>query len=165
MSVQEQILEIFSQRNIDKVIYVDDIFGKDSYHDNIFGKVAFLVNQGIWDQQYPFTMETDIWQEQFEDWWKDATFDEVESFAKKYEIQRTNPSITEQLLEILSLCEVELLSPEQFDDGYKENLLNEIARTCHSCMILIDYDLKGSANRIRRIFFYAAANLNNYEQI
>lgn len=146
MSVQEQILEIFSQRNIDKVIYVDDIFGKDSYHDNIFGKVAFLVNQGIWDQQYPFTMETDIWQEQFEDWWKDATFDEVESFAKKYEIQRTNPSITEQLLEILSLCEVELLSPEQFDDGYKENLLNEIARTCHSCMILIDYDLKGSAH-------------------
>ena len=146
MSVQEQILEIFSQRNIDKVIYVDDIFGKDSYHDNIFGKVAFLVNQGIWDQQYPFTMETDIWQEQFEDWWKDATFDEVESFAKKYEIQRTNPSVTEQLLEILSLCEVELLSPEQFDDGYKENLLNEIARTCHSCMILIDYDLKGSAH-------------------
>lgn len=146
MSVQEQILEIFSQRNIDKVIYVDDIFGKDSYHDNIFGKVAFLVNQGIWDQQYPFTMETDIWQEQFEDWWKDATFDEVESFAKKYEIRRTNPSITEQLLEILSLCEVELLSPEQFDDGYKENLLNEIARTCHSCMILIDYDLKGSAH-------------------
>ena len=146
MSVQEQILEIFSQRNIDKIIYVDDIFGKDSYHDNIFGKVAFLVNQGIWDQQYPFTMETDIWQEQFEDWWKDATFDEVESFAKKYEIQRTNPSVTEQLLEILSLCEVELLSPEQFDDGYKENLLNEIARTCHSCMILIDYDLKGSAH-------------------
>ena len=146
MNAQEQILEIFSQRNIDKIIYVDDIFGKDSYHDNIFGKVASLVNQGIWDQQYPFTMETDIWQEQFEDWWKDATFDDVESFAKKYEVQRTNPSITEQLLEILSVCEVELLSPEQFDDGYKENLLNEIARTGHSCMILIDYDLKGSAH-------------------
>lgn len=146
MNAQEQILEIFSQRNIDKIIYVDDIFGKDSYHDNILGKVASLVNQGIWDQQYPFTMETDIWQEQFEDWWKDATFDDVESFAKKYEVQRTNPSITEQLLEILSVCEVELLSPEQFDDGYKENLLNEIARTGHSCMILIDYDLKGSAH-------------------
>lgn len=70
----------------------------------------------------------------------------MESFAKKYEVQRTNPSITEQLLEILSVCEVELLSPEQFDDGYKENLLNEIARTGHSCMILIDYDLKGSAH-------------------
>ena len=47
MSAQEQILEIFSQRDIDKVIYVDDILGKESYHDNIFGKVASLVNQGI----------------------------------------------------------------------------------------------------------------------
>ena len=145
MSAQEQILEIFSQRDIDKVIYVDDILGKESYHDNIFGKVASLVNQGIWDQQYPFTMETDIWQEVFEDWWKDATSEDVNSFAKKYEVQRTNPSIAEQLLEILSVCKVELLSPEQFDDGYKEDLLNEIARTGHSCMVLIDYDLKGSA--------------------
>ena len=145
MNAQEQILEIFSQRNIDKVIYVDDILGKESYYENIFGKVASLVNQGIWDQQYPFTMETDIWQEQFEDWWKDATFDDVESFAKKYEVQRSNPSIAEQLLEIISVCNVELLSPEQFNNGYKEDLLNEVARTGHACMVLIDYDLKGSA--------------------
>ena len=145
MNAQEQISEIFSQRNIDKVIYVDDILGKVSYRDNIFGKVASLVNQGIWDQQYPFTMETDIWQELFEDWWKDATSEDVDSFAKKYGVQRTNPSIAEQLLEILSVCKVELLSPEQFDDGYKKDLLNEIARTGHSCMVLIDYDLKGSA--------------------
>lgn len=145
MNAQEQILEIFSQRNIDKVIYVDDILGKESYYENIFGKVASLVNQGIWDQQYPFTMETDIWQEQFEDWWKDATFDDVESFAKKYEVQRSNPSIAEQLLEIISVCNVELLSPEQFNNGYKEDLLNEVARTGRACMVLIDYDLKGSA--------------------
>ena len=37
MNAQEQILEIFSQKNIDKVIYVDDILGKVSYHDNVFG--------------------------------------------------------------------------------------------------------------------------------
>lgn len=144
MSAQEQILEIFSQRNIDKIIYVDDILGKESYHDNIFGKVVSLVNEGIWDQQYPFTMETDIWQEQFEDWWKDATFDDVESFAKKYEVQRTNPSIAEKLLELLSVCNVELLTPEQFNEDYKESLLNEVKRTGHTCMVLIDYDLKDS---------------------
>ncbi len=126
MSAKEQILEIFSQRNIDKVIYVDDILGKESYHDNIFGKVASLVNQGIWDQQYPFTMEAEIWQEQFEEWWKDASSDDVESFIKKYEIQRTNPSIAEKLLEILSVCDVELLAPEQFNEDYKENLINEV---------------------------------------
>ena len=146
MNAQEQILEIFSQRNIDKIIYVDDIFGKDSYHDNIFGKVASLVNQGIWDQQYPFTMEADIWQEKFEEWWKDASSDDVESFAKKYEIQRTNPSIAEKLLEILSVCNVELLTPEQFNDEYKDRLLSEVDKSGHSCMVLIDYNLKGSVH-------------------
>ena len=146
MNAQEQILEIFSQRNIDKIIYVDDIFGKDSYHDNIFGKVASLVNQGIWDQQYPFTMEADIWQEKFEEWWKDASSSDVASFAKKYEIQRTNPSIAEKLLEILSVCNVELLTPEQFNDEYKDRLLSEVDKSGHSCMVLIDYNLKGSVH-------------------
>lgn len=143
MSVQEQILEIFSQRNIDKVIYVDDIFGKDSYHDNIFGKVAFLVNQGIWDQQYPFTMEADLWQEQFEEWWEKASFEEIDGFVKKYEVKRTNPSIADKLLDLLSVCNVELLSPEQFDDNYKEVLIHQMKETQKVCMILIDYDLKG----------------------
>lgn len=144
MKAQEQIFEIFSQRNIDRVIYVDDILGKESYHNNIFGKVASLVNQGIWDQQYPFTMETDIWQEQFEEWWKEASSDDIESFAKKYEVQRTNPSIAEKLLELLSVCNVELLSPEQFNDEYKERLLREIDKSGHACMVLIDYELKDS---------------------
>ena len=65
MNVQEQISDIFFQKNIEKVVYVDDILGKVSYHDNVFGKVATLVNQGCWDQQYPFTMETELWQEIF----------------------------------------------------------------------------------------------------
>ncbi|MBO5380656.1 MAG: hypothetical protein J6A40_01005 [Bacteroides sp.] len=143
MNSQEQILEIFSQKNIEKVIYVDDILGKVSYHDNVFGKVAFLVNQGVWDQQYPFTMEADLWQEQFEDWWKNASFDEIDGFVKKYEVKRTNPSIADKLLDLLSVCNVELLSPEQFDDKYKEELIHQMKETQKVCMILIDYDLKG----------------------
>lgn len=143
MNTQEQILDIFSQKNIEKVIYVDDILGKVSYHDNVFGKVATLVNQGIWDQQYPFTMEADLWQELFEEWWENAAFEEIEGFLKKYEVKRTNPSIADKLLNLLSVCNVELLSPEQFDDYYKENLLNEMKETQKVCMILIDYDLKG----------------------
>lgn len=143
MNAQEQILEIFSQKNIEKVIYVDDILGKVSYHDNVFGKVAFLVNQGVWDQQYPFTMEADLWQEQFEDWWKNASFDEIDGFVKKYEVKRTNPSIADKLLDLLSVCNVELLSPEQFDDKYKEELIHQMKETQKVCMILIDYDLKG----------------------
>lgn len=121
MSVQEQIIDVFSQKNIEKVIYVDDILGKVSYHDNVFGKVASLVNQGIWDQQYPFTMETDLWQEQFDEWWEDASLEDVENFANKYGVERTNPSIADKLLDLLSVCSVELLSPEQFDDDYKDN--------------------------------------------
>ena len=143
MNAQEQILEIFSQKNIEKVIYVDDILGKVSYHDNVFGKVAFLVNQGVWDQQYPFAMEADLWQEQFEDWWKNASFDEIDGFVKKYEVKRTNPSIADKLLDLLSVCNVELLSPEQFDDKYKEELIHQMKETQKVCMILIDYDLKG----------------------
>ena len=143
MSVQEQILNIFSQKNIEKVIYVDDILGKVSYHDNVFGKVAFLVNQGVWDQQYPFTMEADLWQEQFEEWWEKASFDEIDGFVKKYEVKRTNPSIADKLLDLLSVCNVELLSPEQFDDNYKEELIHQMKETQKVCMILIDYDLKG----------------------
>ncbi len=143
MNAQEQILEIFSQKNIEKVIYVDDILGKVSYHDNVFGKVAFLVNQGVWDQQYPFTMEADLWQEQFEDWWKNASFDEIDGFVKKYEVKRTNPSIADKLLDLLSVCNVELLSPEQFDDKYKEELIHQMKETQKVCMVLIDYDLKG----------------------
>lgn len=143
MNAQEQILEIFSQKNIERVIYVDDILGKVSYHDNVFGKVAFLVNQGVWDQQYPFTMEADLWQEQFEDWWKNASFDEINGFVKKYEVKRTNPSIAEKLSDLLSVCNVELLSPEQFDDKYKEELIHQMKETQKVCMILIDYDLKG----------------------
>lgn len=143
MNAQEQILEIFSQKNIEKVIYVDDIMGKVSYHDNVFGKVAFLVNQGVWDQQYPFTMEADLWQEQFEDWWEKASFDEIDGFVKKYEVKRTNPSIADKLLELLSVCNVEFLSPEQFDDNFKEELIHQMKETQKVCMILIDYDLKG----------------------
>lgn len=143
MNAQEQILDIFTQKNIERVIYVDDILGKESYHDNVFGKVAALVNQGIWDQQFPFTMEADIWQERFDEWWEKASFEEVEIFAKKYGIKRTNPSIAGKLLELLSVCNVELLSPEQFNDDYKKDLLNEMKETQKICMILIDYDLKG----------------------
>lgn len=143
MSVQEQILNILSQRNIEKVIYVDDILGKVSYHDNVFGKVAFLVNQGIRDQQYPFTMEADLWQEKFEEWWEKVSFDEIDDFVKKYEVKRTNPSIADKLLDLLSVCKVELLSPEQFDENYKEELIHEMKETQKVCMILIDYDLKG----------------------
>lgn len=143
MSVQEQIFNIFSQKNIEKVIYVDDILGKVSYHDNVFGKVAYLVNNGVWDQQYPFTMEADLWQEQFEEWWEKASFEEIDGFVKKYEVKRTNPSIADKLLDLLSVCNVELLSPEQFDDNYKEVLIHQMKETQKVCMILIDYDLKG----------------------
>lgn len=143
MSVQEQIFNIFSQKNIEKVIYVDDILGKVSYHDNVFGKVAYLVNHGVWDQQYPFTMEADLWQEQFEEWWEKASFEEIDGFVKKYEVKRTNPSIADKLLDLLSVCNVELLSPEQFDDNYKEVLIHQMKETQKVCMILIDYDLKG----------------------
>ena len=143
MSVQEQIFNIFSQKNIEKVIYVDDILGKVSYHDNVFGKVAYLVNHGVWDQQYPFTMEADLWQEQFEEWWEKASFAEIDGFVKKYEVKRTNPSIADKLLDLLSVCNVELLSPEQFDDNYKEVLIHQMKETQKVCMILIDYDLKG----------------------
>lgn len=143
MNAQEQILEIFSQKNIEKVIYVDDILGKVSYHDNVFGKVAYLVNHGVWDQQYPFTMEADLWQEQFEEWWEKASFEEIDDFVKKYEVKRTNPSIADKLLDLLSVCNVELLSPEQFDDNYKEVLIHQMKETQKVCMILIDYDLKG----------------------
>lgn len=143
MSIQEQILDVFSQKNIEKVVYVDDILGKVSYHDNVFGKVATLVNNGIWDQQYPFTMETDLWQEQFEEWWEKASFEEIDGFVKKYEVKRTNPSIADKLLNLLSVCNVELLSPEQFDDNFKEDLLNEMKEAQKVCMILIDYDLEG----------------------
>lgn len=143
MNAQEQILEIFSQKNIEKVIYVDDILGKVSYHDNVFGKVAYLVNHGVWDQQYPFTMEADLWQEQFEEWWEKASFEEIDGFVKKYEVKRTNPSIADKLLDLLSVCNVELLSPEQFDDNYKEVLIHQMKGTQKVCMILIDYDLKG----------------------
>lgn len=143
MSVQEQIFNIFSQKNIEKVIYVDDILGKVSYHDNVFGKVAYLVNHGVWDQQYPFTMEADLWQEQFEEWWEKASFEEIDGFVKKYEVKRTNPSIADKLLDLLSVCNVELLSPEQFDDNYKKVLIHQMKETQKVCMILIDYDLKG----------------------
>ncbi len=143
MNAQEQILDVFSQKNIEKVIYVDDILGKVSYHDNVFGKVATLVNQGIWDQQYPFTMETDLWQELFEEWWENAAFEEIEGFAKKYGVERTNPSIANKLQDMLSICNVELLSPEQFDDDYKKDLLNQMKEAQKVCMVLIDYDLKG----------------------
>lgn len=143
MSVQEQILDVFSQKNIEKVIYVDDILGKLSYHDNAFAKVATLVNQGIWDQEYPFTMEIGLWQELFEEWWEKASFEKIEDFVKKYEVKRTNPSIADKLLNLLSVCNVELLSPEEFDDNYKEDLLNEMKETQKVCMILIDYDLEG----------------------
>lgn len=143
MNVKEQLLDIFTQRNIEKVVYVDDILGKSSYYDNTFGKVASLVNQGIWDREYPFTMETDIWQEAFDEWWSHATFEEVDRFIKKYEIKRTNPFIADKLLDLISVCNVELLSPEQFDEKYKKDLVDELKDTGKVCMILIDYDLKG----------------------
>lgn len=136
--------EILSSRNITKVIYIDDELNKDSFYDNAIAKVRVLIEEGIRHEKYLFLSNSDIWEESFKTWWANATFDDVIELSKTFGIQRAPLHITNQLHKVLpESFPVELLAPEQFNDEYKDKLVQELTEGNKYAIILVDYDLNG----------------------
>ena len=135
---------ILSSRHITKLIYVDDELGKSSYHDNVRGKVYSLITENFQNEDYPFFQNTEIWEDLFEKWWQDASMDNVVQLANDIQVTRTNSDIADKLIEVCpDSFQIELLAPEQFNEGYKKALVKELADNHEYAIVLIDFDLEG----------------------
>lgn len=138
------IQEILSSRNIAKVIYVDDELNKVSFYDNAIAKIRVLLEEGTRHEKYPFLSNSEIWEESFNTWWANATFDDVIELSKTYDIQRRPFYITNQLHNVLpESFPIDLLAPEQFNDDFKGKLIQELTQDNKYAIILVDYELDG----------------------
>jgi len=136
--------EILSSRNIVKVIYVDDELNKGSFYDNASAKIRQLIEEEYTNENYPFFNNRDIWEEEFNKWWGKASFDDVIKLSESIDFSRTITNIANKLSGILpNTCSLELLAPEQFDETYKHNLIEELANTKECVIILVDFELDG----------------------
>lgn len=136
--------DILSTQHIDTLVYVDDELGKSSYYDNAKGKIRLAISDGLQNEDYPFFSNIEVWEEEFEKWWNHAYFEDVMTLARMYDIQRSLPNIATKLLELMPQnFNVDLLAPEQFDDTYKQNLINNLDQCKKFAIILVDYDLNG----------------------
>lgn len=136
--------EILSSRNIVKVIYVDDELNKGSFYDNASARIRQLIEEEYTDEGYPFFNNKDIWEEEFEKWWNKASFDDVIMLSESIHFSRTTTNIANKISGILpDTCSLELLAPEQFDETYKHNLIEELAKTKERVIILVDFELDG----------------------
>ena len=143
MSILQEIL--FS-RNIDRIIYVDDELGKRSFFDNLKGLFQFLISQGREDETPPFISDKVLWEEQFLAWWEQATFNDVTDLTSIYGVQRSNPNIVNNVISIIPEgISLDLLAPEQFNEDYREHLLQDLESKKKNAIVLVDYDLEGYA--------------------
>lgn len=157
------IQTILSSRQITKLIYVDDELGKNTYHDNVKGKVYSLINEGVQNKDYPFFQNAEIWEELFEQWWLDASIDNVVQLAKNLQVTRTNSDIANRLIEVCPDCfQIELLVPEQFDEKYKKTLIEELSESQKNAIVLIDFDFKDSPVNGDKLLGSIADNKNLY---
>lgn len=138
------IQTILSSRHISRLIYVDDVFGKRSYHDNVKGKVFSLINNNFQNKDYPFFQNVGIWEELFEKWWQEASFEKVVQLANFIHVSRTDSNIANKLIEVCpDKFPIVLLAPEQFDDYYQKTLAEELSDNQEFAIVLIDFDLEG----------------------
>lgn len=138
------IQEILSSRNIAKVIYIDDELNKESFYDNAIAKVHVLIEEGTRYEEFPFLSNPDIWEESFQTWWANATFEDVLEFSKAFGFPRTKTLIANQLHVVLhDSCPLELLAPEEFNDIFKDKLIQELSKENKYAIILVDYELNG----------------------
>ena len=156
------IKDILFSHQIIKLIYIDDELGKTSYLDNIKGKIRVLVEtQNLPKEDYPFFQKIDIWENLFDKWWQDASFDDVVQLANIVHVLRTNSNIANKLIEVCpDPFQKELLAPEQFDDGYKKELIEELRESQKNAIVLIDYDLQNNSVNGDKLFESIADNKN-----
>ena len=156
------IKDILFSHQIIKLIYIDDELGKTSYLDNIKGKIRVLVEtQNLPKEDYPFFQKIDIWENLFDKWWQDASFDDVVQLANIVHVLRTNSNIANKLIEVSpDPFQKELLAPEQFDDGYKKELIEELRESQKNAIVLIDYDLQNDSVNGDKLFESIADNKN-----
>lgn len=134
---------ILSTQHIDTLVYVDDELGKSSYYDNAKGKIRQFVSEGLQNEDYPFFSNIEVWEEEFERWWSLANFGDVWTLACLYNIQRSIPNIATKLMELMPAINVDMLAPEQFDDTYKQALIDKLCQNRTNAIILVDFDLDG----------------------
>ncbi len=140
----KSIQDILSTQQIDTLVYVDDEFGKDSFYDNAKGKIRQALSNGIQNYDYPFFSNNEIWEEEFEKWWNQATLDDVRTLASTYDIPMLIPNIAAKLLELMPKSfNVVFLAPEQFDDTFKQTLIDNLNRRNKNAIVLVDFDLEG----------------------
>lgn len=136
--------EILLSRKIDRVIYVDDELGKQSFFDNLKGCFHLMISQGREEDTPSFISEKEIWEEQFLTWWGQSSFDDVTSLASKYGVLRSNPNIVNNVIGIIPEgVSLELLAPEQFNEDYRKRLIQDLESKNKYSIILVDYDLEG----------------------
>lgn len=155
---------ILAKRNIKKIIYVDDELGKVSYRDNIKGRIRVLIEtQNLPNEDYSFFRDTYIWENLFEEWWQDASFDDVVQLADTIQVLRTNSNIANKLIEVCpDHFQIELLVPERFDEGYKKALIEELHKSKENAIVLIDYDLQNDSVNGDKLFESIVDNKSLY---
>lgn len=124
--------------HITSFVYVDDKFGSilvdksdcKIYVGNHLADVSIITNP-------------EIWEEQFEDWWRETPEDERQKICLSWELPIENADNLKNKFEQILPDDIEqrYLSPDQF--GQERDAIIENLDENHQLMILVDYKLEG----------------------
>ncbi|MCQ2160741.1 MAG: hypothetical protein MJY97_06580 [Bacteroidales bacterium] len=119
-TISENIHNLFEQKNIKKVIYVDNEFERDVYKDSLFGFLRDNFGKG--DVKWPFPVEVsvEIALMELEKWIANATNEEFDTFIATNRIERLANTIEQKLSEVLPDGILTCVTPSEFTHQYVE---------------------------------------------
>lgn len=123
--------------HITSFVYVDDKFG-----NTMVGKEESKVYVGKHIAEVSIIANPEIWEDQFEDWWRETPEDERQKICLSWGLFADNANNLKNKFEQILPASVDqrYLSPEQF--GQEKETIIESLDENHQLMILVDHKLE-----------------------
>lgn len=123
--------------HITKFVYVDDMFG-----NTLVGKERSKIYVSEHLAEIDFISNEEVWEDQFEEWWKDTTEEERQERCLGWGLHAENADVIKDKFEqiIPNTIVRYYLTPQAFGQE-KDNILAELD-TNHQLMILVDHKLE-----------------------
>ncbi len=135
--LKERTAAMLQGGHITSFVYVDDKFG-----NTMVGKEESKVYVGQHIAEVSIIGNPEIWEDQFEDWWRETPEDERQKICLSWGLLADNANNLKNKFEQILPASVDqrYLSPEQF--GQEKETIIESLDENHQLMILVDHKLE-----------------------
>lgn len=124
--------------HITSFVYVDDKFG-----NTLVGKAESKIYVGQHISEVGIINNPEIWEDQFEDWWKETPEDERQKICHGWGLKAENADTLKEMFEKIlpDTIESHYFTPEQFSQE-RDAMLGNLDEN-HQLMLLVDHKLEG----------------------